>query len=65
MASEVVVAGKWTLDVEKLGGRYVVRLSNGYALSLGATKKCKDELIAKVSQGLMDDYINKHCNGGK
>jgi hypothetical protein len=66
-----VTAGKWKLDVEELRGRhivqgrYVVRLQNGYALSLGANRAGYEELIRKVAAGEMDEWIDKHCNGGR
>jgi len=56
-----IKAGKYTLDVEKVTGRYVVRLENGVALTLGATQKCYKELIAAVTEGKYDDYIVKYC----
>jgi hypothetical protein len=66
---ETIQAGKWNLTVEKVGNRnttrYVIRLANGMAISLGATKKYRDIIIQKVTDGLMDTYINDHCKGGQ
>jgi hypothetical protein len=63
--TETIQAGKWNLTVEKVGNRYVIRLANGMAISLGATKKYRDIIIQKVTDGLMDTYINDHCKGGQ
>lgn len=60
-----VTAGKWELDIEKYKGRYVVRLQNGFSLSLGANNAGYKELIRRVAAGEMDNWINKHCEGGE
>ncbi len=64
MDTKQVKAGKWILEIEVFGTRYVVRLANGYALTLGAKRKQYLELIEKVEKGGYDDYIAKHCNNG-
>lgn len=51
-----IEAGNHKLNIEKIGTRHVVRLENGYALSLGATR---------VKSGEEDDYIRDHCEGGR
>jgi hypothetical protein len=56
-----IQAGKHELHVEKVGKRYVIRLVNGVALSLGATAAKKDEIIQGVSSGSWDTYIENFC----
>lgn len=60
-----IEAGNHKLNIEKIGTRHVVRLENGYALSLGATREHLDLLIERVKSGEEDDYIRDHCEGGR
>lgn len=62
---KTVTAGQWELSVLTLGSRSVVRLPNGYALTLGAKKPELAALLEKVAAGGYDDYIAQHCKGGR
>ena len=66
---EKIQAGKHKLEIttvkdpdkSKAEPRYVIRLENGVALSLGATEKYKNIIISDVDEGKYDEYISKFC----
>lgn len=61
----IIQAGNHKLEVTKVvdkrDTRYVIRLENGYALSLGATERYKDIIIKDVEEGKYDEYIARFC----
>lgn len=47
------------IEVEKVQGRFIVRMENGTAITMGATKKAYEELLKEIESGKWDEYYNK------